>query len=281
MSRSLYSLVFTKRKQSQEHLESPDYDFGVKAMRALDLLARYFRTEIHGLERMPPGPAVLVGNHNSGITFFDPMFLGSAWYKYSGGGDDFVYLVHDAMLLTPLLGSFLRKMGAARASRAMARETLEAGRKIMVYPGGNYEAFRPFHLRHTVDMGGHQGFCKTAIQQQVPVVPVVGVGTHESFYVIARGHRLAKLTGLSRLLRMESFPLILSLPWGLSLGPVFHFPLPAKLTLTVGDPIPVDAFPPEAADDPEAVQRLYDQVAAAMQGIMDEVAGKRRFPIIG
>ena len=281
MSQSLYSLIFNKRKRSQERLESPDYTFGVKAMRVLDLLARYFRLEINGLERMPPGPAVLVGNHNSGITFFDPMFLGTAWYQRTGGGDELVYLVHDAMLLTPGLGSFLRKMGAARASRAMAAQALQAGRKIMVYPGGNYEAFRPYSQRHTVDMGGHKGFCKTAIQQQVPVVPVVGVGTHETFFVIARGHRLAKLSGLSRLLRMESFPLILSLPWGLSLGPVFHFPLPAKLTLTVGNPISIEAYPPEAADDPAAVQELYDTVSAAMQKIMDEVASRRRFPIIG
>ena len=280
MGRSLYSLIFTERRRHEERLESPDYDFGEKAMRVLDLMARYFRTEIHGLERMPPGPAVLVGNHNSGITFFDPMFLGSAWYKHTGGGDELVYLVHDAMLLTPLLGSFLRKMGAARASRDMARQTLESGRKIMVFPGGNFEAFRPFSQRHTVDMGGHKGFCKTAIQQQVPVVPVVGVGTHETFFVLARGHRLAKLTGLSRLLRVESFPLILSLPWGLSLGPVFHLPLPAKLTITVGDPIPIDAYPPEAAEDPTALQQLYNEVSAAMQQIMDEVAGKRRFPVL-
>ena len=281
MSRSLYSLIFNKKKENRERLEEPDYAFGEVAMRVLDLLARYFRLEIHGLERLPPGPAVLVGNHNSGITFFDPMFLGTAWYRHTGGGDELVYLVHDAMLLTPGLGTYLRKMGAARATRAMAKEALEAGRKIMVFPGGNYEAFRPFSQRHTVDMGGHKGFCKTAIEQQVPVVPVVGVGTHETFYVIARGHRLAKYSGLRRLLRVESFPLILSLPWGISLGPVFHFPLPAKLTMTIGDPIPVDAYPPEAASDPDALEQLYQQTSSAMQQIMDEVASKRRFPIIG
>ena len=279
---SIYSLFFNKRRSSGgEHLESPDYDFGEKAMVVLDLLARYFRTEIHGMERIPAGPAVLVGNHNSGITFFDPMFLGSAYYKYTGGGDELVYLVHDAMLLTPGLGAFLRKMGAARASKEMAHESLEAGRKIMVFPGGNFEAFRPWRLRHQVDMGGHKGFCKIAIQRQVPVLPVVGVGTHESFFVLARGHRLAKLIGLKRLLRVESFPLILSLPWGLSLGPVFHFPLPAKLTMQIGEPIPVDRFPPEAAEDPAALEQLYQEVSAAMQAIMDDVASRRRWPIIG
>jgi 1-acyl-sn-glycerol-3-phosphate acyltransferase len=277
MSEYVWSRFFRK----PERVDGPDYSFGVKALRFLDLLARYFRVEIHGLDRIPPGPAILVGNHNAGITFFDPMFLGAAWYRRTGGTDDFIYLVHDAMLVVPGLGTFLRKMGAARASRAVADEALAAGRKIMVYPGGNHEAFRPFTQRHRIDLGGHLGFCSLAIRHQVPIVPVVGVGSHETFVVLARGAGLARALRLDRLLRIQSFPLVLGLPWGLSVGPLFHLPLPAKITLTIGAPIPVAEHPPGSADDPAVLRQLHDRVAAAMQAIMDAAASERRWPILG
>jgi 1-acyl-sn-glycerol-3-phosphate acyltransferase len=163
----------------------------------------------------------------------------------------------------------------------VADEALVAGRKIMVYPGGNFEAFRPFSKRHQVDLGGHLGFCAMAIRHQVPIVPVVGVGSHETFIVLARGERLAQALGLDRLLRVKSFPVVLGLPWGLSVGPLFHLPLPAKITLTIGAPITVADLPPASADDPAVVQALYDRVAAEMQRIMDGAASARRWPILG
>ncbi len=268
-------------RDDHERVDSPDYDFGVKAIRVLELIARYFRTEIRGLERMPSGPALMVGTHNSGLSFLDPMFLGAAWFRRTKGTDDFVYLVHDAMLAVPGLSTYLRKMGAARASPTAADQAIRSGRKVLVYPGGNYEAFRPFKDRHKIDMGGHKGFCKTAIRHQVPIVPVVAVGSHETFFVLARGRRIARWTGLDRLLRVEAFPLMLSVPWGLSLGPIFHFPLPAKLTMSVGDPIPVSDFPPERASDPVALDELYQRVSRTMQTMMDDLARERRFPILG
>ena len=280
MDTSFWSRLSRRRVLDRESVDTPDYDFGLKAFRVLDLLAWYFRVEVGGLDNVPEGPAVMVGNHNSGITFFDPMFLGVAWYRYKKG-DEFVYLVHDAMLATPGLGAYLRKMGAARASTRAATEALTSGRKIMVFPGGNHEAFRPFKDRYKIDMGRHRGFCKLALRHHVPVVPVVGVGSHETFFVLARGSRIARATGLDKLLRIESFPLILSLPWGLSMGPVFHFPLPAKITITVGEPIPVDDFPPDAADDPAAVDALFHRVANAMQAIMDNESARRRWPVVG
>ncbi len=95
MKKTIWSLLAGDTMRRSERADGPDYDFGVKALKALDLLARYFRVEFKGLDLIPSGPAILVGNHNSGITFFDPMFLGSEWYRRTGGSDDFVYLVHE------------------------------------------------------------------------------------------------------------------------------------------------------------------------------------------
>jgi len=60
-------------------------------------------------------------------------------------------------------------------------------------------------------------------------------------------------------------------------------PLPAaslKLVYKVGEPIELE-HAPELADDPVAVQRAYDRVTGVMQEMMDDLAGRRRFPVIG
>jgi 1-acyl-sn-glycerol-3-phosphate acyltransferase len=209
------------------------------------------------------------------------MFVGVAWYNRTGGGDEFVYLVHDAMLATPLLGTFLRKMGAAKACRRVADDSLKMGRKVMIYPGGNYEAFRPYSQRFKVDFGGKKGFIRTALRHRVPIVPVVGVGAHESFIVLWRGENLVRRSGLGKLFRVDSFPIGLGLPWGIFAGPIFHFPLPAKIQIEVGDSISLDAYGEDAMDDEDALEEIYQRVMTEMQAIMDRVSSGRRLPVLG
>lgn len=76
-----------------------------------------------------------------------------------------------------------------------------------------------------------------------------------------------------------TFPLVLGLPWGLSLGPLFHLPLPTRCDVRVLDPIDAPAF--GAPDDPRAADALYDAVTTGMQAAMTEMASKRRWPVIG
>ena len=79
---------------------------------------------------------------------------------------------------------------------------------------------------------------------------------------------------MDKLLRSESFPLFLGLPWGVGFGPIFHFPLPAKMTIEVGDPIPVEPYGPEHESDQQVVDALYQQVVDALQGMMDRAVAR-------
>lgn len=248
---------------------------------ALDLLERYFRAEVHGLERVPEGPALIVGNHNAGITFTDPFFMGTAWYRRTGGSDPMHYLAHDAMVRIPALGNFLMRGGAIRASHDNADAAFAAGRKVVVFPGGNYEAFRPYKERHLVDFGGRTGFVRLALRNRVPIVPVLHVGGHETFVVLRRGKRLARLLGVKRFLRSDSFPIFVGLPWGVGVGPVFHLPLPAKVLVEVGEPIPMDEYGDDVLDDRVALRAISDRVRDQLQEMMDRRAGERRWPLLG
>ena len=248
---------------------------------AIDLLEKYFRAEVHGLDRVPDGPALLVGNHNAGITFMDPFFMGTAWYRHTGGQDPMHYLAHDAMVRIPALGNFLMRGGAIRASHRTADEAFAIGHKVVVFPGGNYEAFRPYRERHQVDFGRRTGFVRLALRNGVPIVPVLHIGGHETFFVLRRGRRLARLLGAKRFLRSDSFPIFLGFPWGIGVGPIFHLPLPAKVLVEVGEPIPLDEYGPEVLDDREALRAISDRVRDALQEMMDRRASERRWPVLG
>jgi 1-acyl-sn-glycerol-3-phosphate acyltransferase len=260
-------------------LSKPDPALVEVAKPTLRALKAYFRAEVCGLENMPEGKALVVGNHNGGITFFEPFFLGLEWYLSSG--ELLHYLGHDAMVAMPLVGNMLIKLGVIRASHDAANKAFEAGRKVVVFPGGNYEAFRPYAERHVIDFGPKTGYIKLALRNHVPIVPVLGIGGHETFFVLKRGARLARFTGVKRYLRSESFPIFLGLPWGVGFGPIFHLPLPAKTVVEVGEPISLDEYGPEVLEDKDALQAISRMVQDRLQEMMDRRALERQWPILG
>ena len=240
-------------------------------------LRKYFRAEVCGMEHMPEGAALIVGNHNAGITFFEPFFLGEEWL-YRTGEKEYIYsMAHDVMVALPAVGNILVRLGAVQASQKNADRVFAMNKKVMVFPGGNYEAFRPYSQRFCVDFGGKTGFARLAIRNQVPVVPTLCLGGHETFFVLHRGEALAKLIGVKKYLRSESFPLFLGLPWGVGVGPIFHLPLPSKLLIEVGEPVPTTDYAREDADDPEAVKTFALQIQQRVQDMMDKRAKGRRW----
>ena len=77
-------------------------------------------------------------------------------------------------------------------------------------------------------------------------------------------------------------PLVLGPPFGIVPGGIPTFPLPAKVTVELLDPIDwSEHYGPEAAEDSEIVQACYDELTQAMQAGMDILAAERKYPIIG
>jgi hypothetical protein len=93
--------------------------------------------------------------------------------------------------------------------------------------------------------------------------------------------RLAEWTGLARLTGVKSMPINVGLPWGVwPTGFLPFFPLPAKIVYKIGKPIDVPSDP-ALARDRRLVKQLYHEVIASMQTMVDELAARRRFPILG
>ena len=176
----------------------------------------------------------------------------------------------------------MARAGAIEAGPEAAEEILRRGDILIDYPGGDHEVFRPWSERNRIDFGGHMGVVRLALRTQVPVVPSVTVGAHETLVVLARGQSIAKTLRLDRLFRVGVFPLVAGPPLGVVPGGIPTLPLPAKITVELGEPIDWSAtFGPKAADNETIVRRCYDELTATMQTTLDRLASERRFPIVG
>ena len=242
------------------------------------LSSLYFRAEVRGLGNIPEkGPVLLVGNHSGGNLTPDTIVFTLAFCAYFGVERPFYQLAHNLVLSMPGL-SFLRKFGTVAASPRNARRALESGAALLVYPGGDHEVHRPSWQRHTVDFDGRKGFIRLALEQDVPIVPVVSVGGQETALFLTQGRGLARALRLDRMFRLKVLPISLALPWGFNVGDMLgHIPLPAKIT--------VEAMPPiylreEFGPDPD-LREVYDHVVGQMQETLDALASERRLPVLG
>jgi 1-acyl-sn-glycerol-3-phosphate acyltransferase len=236
---------------------------------------RYFRLEAQGLENVPRSPAMIVSNHSGGTTIPDVWGFGVLWYRAFGVERPLHLMAHDIILATDATRRFFGRRGVLRGSRKLAAHVLtDWQRDLMVMPGGDLDTWRPYRERYRVRFGGRTGYARLAIQSGVPIVPVANAGAHETLMVLSDGRDLARKLHLRELWRASIWPVHLSLPWGLAVGPWPHLPLPARLRYRIGLPISV-SDEPIADPAPELVEELDARVQAAVQAQLDALRDDR------
>lgn len=268
-----------QRQIPRADLDDRDPDYIRENLPALWLAATlYFRAEVRGLGNVPEeGGVLLVANHSGGNVSPETGIITLAFSSYFGVERRYHQLAHNLVVSTPGLG-FLRKFGTVAASHENARLALGSGSALLVFPGGDYEVHRPSWHRNHVDFGGRKGFIRLALDQNVPIVPIVTVGGQETALFLTRGEGIAKALRIDKLFRLKVLPISIALPWGLNIGDMLgHIPLPAKITTEVLPPINLRE---EFGDDPD-VDEIYDHVMRVMQETLDALASERRFPVIG
>ena len=240
--------------------------------------SNYFRGEVRGLENIPEdGPALLVGNHSGGLMIADTFVFATAFYEYFGAQRRFHQLAHDMAARSPLLG-LIRRWGTVVASHENARKAFSYGAPVLVYPGGDYETFRPSWHSDRIEFGGRKGFIRLALDQGVPIIPVVSIGGQETALFVTRGERVARFIGLDRLTRIKVLPVALGPPFGIQLLDLpMRVPLPSKVTVQVMPPIDLEKRFGGDADPDE----IYEEVTGEMQDTLSELDEERAVPIVG
>jgi 1-acyl-sn-glycerol-3-phosphate acyltransferase len=240
------------------------------------LVKRYFRAEVNGLDALPAtGGALVVSNHSGGVLTPDVLIFAPAFYDAFGYDRPLYILAHYGVLIGPL-GAVFSRAGGIEATRDNAAKALNSGGVVLVFPGGDYDAFRPSRTANIIDFQGRTGYVRTALASGVPIVPVVSIGGQQTQLFLARGDALAKRLGLHRI-RLKALPLTFGVPFGLTTVLPPNLPLPTKIIMEVQEPIDVGA---RFGAEPD-VDEVDAYVRSVMQTALDRLARQRRFPVLG
>lgn len=232
----------------------------------------YFRVESDGWHHVPSSRQCLfVGSHNGGLASPDTSMMMYDWFRQFGT-ERLVYgLMHpNAWKFDDGLGKLAAQMGAVVAHPKMAIAAFNKGASVFVYPGGAQDVFRPHQMRDRIHFAGRKGFIKLALRQEVPIVPVISKGAHDTLIVLADFYEQVRQLhewGMPWLFDTdpEVFPIYLGLPWILSIGPLPNFPLPMQIKIRVCKPIEFDRYGAEMAKDRDYVNVCYEKVRSQMQ----------------
>ncbi|OBH41485.1 lysophospholipid acyltransferase family protein [Mycobacterium mantenii] len=244
------------------------------------IVKHYFRSEVRGLENIPEGASLVVGNHSGGILTFDLSVFAVAYYDAFGYDRPLYALGFDTLFSGPA-AEFFRRTGVIRATRENAAKALATGAVVLVFPGGDYDVYRPTLRENVIDFEGRTGYITTAMEAGVPIVPAVSIGGQEEQLFLSRGKWLSRALGLTwferKFFRTNILPITIGFPFGLSVLAPVNLPLPTKIVTEVLAPIDLAAKIGEAAD----VKKLDAHVRGVMQKGLKALAAQRRFPIIG
>jgi 1-acyl-sn-glycerol-3-phosphate acyltransferase len=268
-----------------------DFAFHKKISPILDFFYHtYFRCRIIGWDHIPLNQkAVFYGNHN-GLLTFEVILLAHAWFKKYGDRYRVLGLSHRVALDHPLFAWLTRRLGAIPADPEVAREALDQNYSLLVYPGGEKESFRPFCERKKVDFYGRLGFIKLAHEKGVPLVPIMSVGAHETYVILSRGERLAKVLGLKKRYRLHGLPitfrnllwlvsiLLVCLGWlpvlvSVALFLFIWIPLPSRMTFKILEPIHLEEIWNSELTVSENYQMIYEHCVEVLQmAVLQEYA---------
>ncbi len=261
------------------------------------LFHHYFRCQVQGWENVPKGKALYVGNHN-GLLTFEVLMVFYAWWKKFGVSRRALGLAHSVALNNPFFKWIIPRLGAIPADPEIALEALNRDYSLLVYPGGEKEAFRPFLERKKVDFYQRKGFIRLALNAKVPIVPLVSIGAHESYVILHRGEEIAEKLGLKEKFRLHGVPITfrsLFFLWCLATGLFTIFPLlmapvaflaifipmPVKMGFRILPPIDIVSMINSELSEEQNLQVIYDHVTGLMQSVLTEEYGKRKFPFLG
>lgn len=240
---------------------------------AVELVRRYHRLDLTVPDLRLDHPVLFVANHGFG-GLFDLNNAATLAALARLSSDRPVTILTHQLAWTLGVGPLLEPLGLRPASRASADEAFALGHHVLVLPGGDLDAGKPFTRRNDIVFGGRRGFAHLAVDHGVPIVPVVTAGAGESLLVLSDGAALASALRLDRLLRIKALPVSVSVPWGLSVGAVGllpYLPLPTKLRTTVLEPM--------TPGPAESANAFGARVEHAMQTALTALSANRRLVV--
>ena len=247
------------------------------------------RPSLKGEEHLPAEPYLLVGNHPTtlGITDF-PVFAALCAERF-GATRRLAGFAHYTFFHAWPLSWLFPEIGAVPSTYEGAEHAIAEKAALIVFPGGDHEAFRPFWRADKVDLAGRLGFLRIARKAWLPVVPMGfhGITTPVLwrssflawFFVWPRvsgvkrfGLTVLAVLGVAAILYFVplAWPWRALLAWVFAGSPFALFPiLPTTIRIRIGPPLsPETLFGSRDADD-GVLSAALGRVEAAIQSQVD------------
>jgi len=224
----------------------------------------YWRIEHEGLEHVPrQGRAVLTGMHRGFMPFDGVMALHLIAREL---GRHPRFLIHPCLVKFPFLANYMTKLGGILACQENADWVLAQDELLGMFPEGIQGAFTMYRDAYRLGKFGRDEYVKMALRQGAPIVPFVTVGSAEIYPILARVD--SKLVR-----RVTEWPFLPIAPN----FPLPGLPLPAKWHTRFLEPLPAgQAYPPEAAEDPQVVRAISGEVRSRMAAAIQDMLARRK-----
>ncbi len=219
----------------------------------MELMKKYFRLEVVGIENIPKhGPVIIAPNH-SGFSGFDAMIL--AYILQEKTKRIPRVMTHHLWFLTETTALPAQKLGFIEATTANGIALLKKNNMIVLFPEGAQGNFKPTSKKYQLQEF-KRGFVRLALQTGAVVVPTLIIGAEETHINL---HNLK----FSKFLRGLVLPL-----------PLNVIPLPAKWKIVFDKPVRLP-FGAEKVDDRELCHDLANEIQESMQKKLNRELKKR------
>ncbi|MGH7434231.1 MAG: lysophospholipid acyltransferase family protein [Polyangiaceae bacterium] len=229
-------------------------------MMVATLHRKYFRTEVHGIDRVPEGRVLLVANHSGQIPI-DGALIAASMFMDTEPPRVVRAMVEKWAVGLPFVSLLFTRVGQVVGVPENATRLLAQGEALLVFPEGIRGIAKTISQRYKMTEFG-LGFMRLAIETDTPIVPVAVVGGEEQYVSVANVQSLAKI------LRLPAFPIIpqIFLPGG-------QFPLPTKYRLWFGEPM---RFSGDSDDDDAVIEEKVWLVKQTIQSMLNRGLEERK-----
>jgi 1-acyl-sn-glycerol-3-phosphate acyltransferase len=209
----------------------------------MEILKKYFRLEVEGLENIPQkGPVIIAPNH-SGFSGFDALVLSYIIQQKTNRIPR--VMTHHVWFLTEKTALPAQKMGFIEATFENGVSLLKRNNLVVLFPEGEHGNFKPTSKKYQLQEF-KRGFIRMALMTRAPIIPTIVIGAEETHI------NLQKLK-FSKFLRGLVLPLPLNI-----------IPLPARWKIVFHKPLFLP-FGPEKVDDSEICYDLANEIQETMQ----------------
>ncbi len=209
----------------------------------MEILKKYFRLEIEGLENIPTkGPVIISPNH-SGFSGFDALILSYILQQKTKRIPR--VMTHHLWFLTDTTALPAQKMGFIEANFENGVRLLKKNNLVVLFPEGENGNFKPSSKRYQLQEF-KRGFIRMALETDAQIVPTIILGAEETHINLKKLKFSKFLTGL-----------VLPLPLNV-------IPLPAKWKIVFLKPVSLP-FGPDKVSDSELCHDLAGEIQETMQ----------------